>query len=92
MKSLFIALAMLLSPMVNLHLFNRRQRNVNVIAFELEYEDKKQKNKRRQRRYKNRKYKKRKKYREKQFNLKGTNSKDHRHSNQRGLRRMYRNS
>lgn len=57
------------------------------------YEKKKQKNKekKKERPYDNRKWKKRKKFREKTFSLRGGNPKDVRFSNQKSLRRMFRN-
>lgn len=56
------------------------------------FEKKKQKEKRKERPYDNSKWKKRKAFREKTFALKGSHSKDRRFSNQRSLRRMFRNS
>ncbi|PIK16395.1 hypothetical protein [Halobacteriovorax sp. JY17] len=56
------------------------------------YEDRKKKIKELQRKYKNRKFKKRKFYVRKDLKLKGSNPKAKRFTNQKALRRMYRNS
>ncbi|GEM_PF-887623 len=58
---------------------------------ELFWEKKKQKEKKKSRLYDNRKWKKKKRFKEKSISLKGTHAKDRRYSNQKLLRRMYRN-
>jgi len=58
---------------------------------ELFWEKKKQKEKKKSRHYDNRKWKKKKRFKEKSISLKGTHSKDRRYSNQKLLRRMFRN-
>ncbi len=51
-----------------------------------------EKTKKRIKKYKNRKFKKRQRFGEKHYKIKGHHAKDHRYSNQRTLRRMYRNA
>lgn len=61
-------------------------------VIERSFEETQRKEKRKQRLYQTRKWTKKKTYRQKNFSLKGTNSKDNRYSNQRKIRRMFRNS
>jgi 4-amino-4-deoxy-L-arabinose transferase-like glycosyltransferase len=56
------------------------------------YESRKRKLKKKEQTYDNRKWKKKKKYAQKTLKLQGVTPKDIRYSNQRKLRRMYRNS
>lgn len=51
-----------------------------------------EKKRQQERLYKNKKFKKRPKFRVKNYKYQGTKSQDHRYSNQRSLRRMFRNS
>jgi hypothetical protein len=57
----------------------------------LTHENKKKKVKKLKRKYKNRKYKKRNSYIRKELSLKGSSPKANRFTNQKSLRRMYRN-
>ncbi len=61
------------------------------ISTTVELNRRKQKLRQRKRQYKNRKFKNRQFFKAKVLKLKGTHSKDNRISNQRKLRRMYRN-
>jgi hypothetical protein len=61
-------------------------------SFSREQSDKKEKLKKIQRKYKNPKYKKRKVYPQKRYKYYDVKPKDNRYSNQKTLRRMYRNS
>jgi len=75
-----------------LRLFRKtRTGNHSFTGISLELTDRKEKQKRKARKYKNKKYQKRKKYRIKKYSLKGSKAKDHRYSNQKTLRRMFRN-
>jgi len=93
MRSLVILFAGLFSFFyIDLRLFrNTRVGNHSSTLISTELADRKEKQKRKARKYKNKKYQKRKKYRLKSYSLKGTKAKDHRYSNQKTLRRMFRN-
>jgi hypothetical protein len=94
MKSLVIILTGLFSFFLFDPQINRRQRRgVTSTAFiEVSLFEQKERTKRIQRKYKNKKYKTRKLYPEKRFKYRHTRPKDSRFSNQKSLRRMYRNS
>lgn len=79
---------------VEVRRLNLRSVDINSLDTQIErtFENKKKKEKKVETTYDNRKWKKKKKYIEKNFKIKGTNPKDHRFSNQKRLRRMYRNS
>lgn len=94
MRSILILILMGLSPvMIDINLFRKRATrkgsNQNI-----EYEDseKRQKLKKNIKRYKNKKFKRKKIYKKKHYKFKGSYAKDSRYSNQKSLRRMYRNS
>ena len=72
----------------------RRTRSLKSTSLLLtnELTDNKKKNKQKKRHYPNKKYNKRRTYKSKTIKLKGTKPRDHRYSNQKKLRRMYRNS
>ncbi len=93
MKSLVILLSGILSFFcVDLQLFRRGSRDIYFgESISIEISDQREKRKRKTRKYKNKKYKKTKKYSQKQYKFQGTKAKDLRYSNQRLLRRMYRN-
>jgi len=77
---------------VNYSFLDRRSHSTGSSLFvERELEEKKKKNRKKQKQYKNKKFKKRRDYRQKYIRFLGTKSKSHRHSNQKQLRRMYRN-
>ncbi len=70
--------------------FRTRRHNESSITIELE--DQKEKRKQKRKKYKNKKFKEKTFFRKKHKNhLKGTHAKDHRYSNHKKLRRMYRN-
>ena len=62
------------------------------LVIERSFEETQKREKKKQRLYQKRKWAKRKVYAQKSFALKGTNPKDARYSNQRKIRRMFRNS
>tara|TARA_Y100000748_G_scaffold225242_1_gene189728 strand:+ start:444 stop:716 length:273 start_codon:yes stop_codon:yes gene_type:complete len=77
---------------VDLNLFRQRSPgNNNKVSISIEVNDQKEKLKRKRQNYKNKKYKKKIVYKKQHFALKGTHAKDKRFSNQKTLRRMYRN-
>jgi len=93
MKSFALVLTGIFSfIIIDLRLFRGRTKNFvsqDVASFELS--DRKENLKRKQRKYQNKKYKKHQSFKQKVLKWKGTQSKSTRHSNQRALRRMYRN-
>ena len=93
MRSLVILFAGVFSFFyINLRLFRRTSRgDFSPAATSIEITDQKEKLKPKKRKYKNKKYKKKKDYQQKSYRLKGSYAKDKRYSNQRLLRRMYRN-
>lgn len=93
MRSLVILLAGLFSFFyIDLRLLRKtRVGNNSSTVISVELADRKEKLKKKTRKYKNKKYQKKKKYREKSYSLKGAKAKDHRYSNQKTLRRMFRN-
>ena len=58
---------------------------------ERSYEDQKKREKKKEKTYDNSKWKKKRSFIDKSYKLRGSHSKDARYSNQRKLRRMYRN-
>ncbi len=94
MRSFVILLAGIFSFVsFDLWLFRKRYlRYDSSNSISIELTDHREKRKKRKRKFKNTKYKKVIDYRQKSYQIKGTNSKDKRFSNQRLLRRMYRNS
>ena len=93
MKSLVIIVTGLFSFFLfDISLFRRQRREIVVHAtIEIELSNHKEKLRRTQRKYKNRKYKKRESFPTKRFKYSKTTPKDSRFSNQKSLRRMYRN-
>ncbi|ATH08576.1 hypothetical protein BIY24_11635 [Halobacteriovorax marinus] len=83
--------------LLNYVLFDLRKARVSLLqkaqatSYELSDEKNQRSEKKQQRKYKNKKYKKRKFYQSKNYYARSTSSKDKRYSNQRTLRRMYRN-
>ncbi len=82
--------AFLCGSPVDLYIQRRYSNIDSPVSIERLWED--QKRKRLKKKYKNRKYMKRRPYRLKHYSIKGQHSKDSRYSNQRTLRRMYRNA
>lgn len=72
----------------------RKNRHINYVTTEISttLTTKKKRLKQKQKRYNNSKYKQKKKYRQKFCKNYNSESKDHRYSNQRSIRRMYRNT
>ena len=64
----------------------------NETQIERTIENKKRKEKKQEKSYDNRKWRASKKYVNQHFKTKGSHPKDHRYSNQKRLRRMYRNT
>lgn len=94
MKRLFIAFAIAFShTLIDLNLLNRRSKSTTfVITSERDLEDTKQKKHRNRRQYKSGKYTKLKMYAKRHFKFNDSRPKDHRYSDQKKLRRMYRNA
>lgn len=94
MRTLAILIAGVFSFfLIDLNLFKNTRTGINIsnILMSLDIADHKVRRKRKTRKYKNKKYKRRKLYRVKHLRLRGTCAKDKRYSNQKSLRRMYRN-
>lgn len=93
MRSIVILIAGLFSfSSINLRLFRKSSHSAQPTSFiSTSLFEEREKLKKRLKKYKNRKYKKRQRYKPKHYKLAGTMAKDNRYSNQKRLRRMYRN-
>lgn len=89
-KAVAIFALMFSYVLVDLNSTKLRSKN-NTLKIIITDEDRKNKLKRKRRKYKNKKYQKRARFRQKKYKFKGSVPKDKRFSNQRALRRMYRN-
>ncbi len=89
----FITLLVILFSYVifDLNLFRRKIKYYSVIEEQNDVFSDRRKNVYRKKKYNNKKHKRRTFYKRKQFKIKGSNPKSNRFSNQRMLRRMYRN-
>ncbi|MBL7665170.1 MAG: hypothetical protein JNM93_08555 [Bacteriovoracaceae bacterium] len=94
MKHLMSIILMVFSfTLYDINLFRyARSYRLSQHAIQWALDDIRQKNRRQQKKYKNRKYQKAQNFQLKFYKLRGTRPKSHRYSNQKSLRRMFRNS